>query len=67
MQLKLSKVLMFGSAPVLGSVCALVIETAYSGGSNDFMLNLIKGFLIGIIPNDSSCLNPKTWMSTLKS
>lgn len=38
-----------------------------SGGTKDFTLKLIKAFLIGRIPGDSSDLRPRTSMLTLHS
>ena len=66
--LKANVLLMLGFGPLeTGSVLTLLIASCLSGGSNDFALRLIYGFLIGIRPNDSSSRKPITFTSTMKS
>ncbi len=55
-------VLKFGFAPRAGSVVISDTATAFSGGSIDLTLNLINGFLIGIIPKDSNSLRPRMFI-----
>ena len=55
-------VLKLGFTPTPGSVLISETAMAFSGGSIDLMLNLIKGFRIGIMPKDSSSLRPRMFI-----
>jgi len=60
--------LIFGLGPVSpGLVETLEIALAYSGGSKDLRLNLIKGFLTGRRPKDYKFLKPRALISMLYS
>jgi hypothetical protein len=65
---KVTVVLIFGFGPVSpGLVEMFVTAFAYSGGSNDLRLNLMKGFFTGSRPKDCKFLRPSALISILYS